>query len=66
MKNPQKCVLLKTKSKEIEKVKTLERSKTTASDKYDKATDAFDEHIFRMDNQTFKNLHQLDNYKHFV
>ena len=38
----------------------------SASKEYMNTIDANEEHIYRLDNQEFKNLHKLDNYKQLL
>lgn len=53
---------LKKKRKAMIKVDRLENSKRRPSSNY-MQVDRETELIYRMDNQKFKNLHQLDNFK---
>jgi len=55
-------VKLKKKRKAMIKVDRLENSKRRPSSNY-MQVDRETELIYRMDNQKFKNLHQLDNFK---
>ena len=57
-----KSVKKKKKKKVMSKINGLESSKRRPSQNY-KDLDYETELIYRMDNQEFKNLHKLDNYK---
>jgi len=56
--NPDKCVILKNKSKTIKKIQNMERSRSRNSIAYENK-DYYDEKIFKMDKQELKNLNQL-------
>lgn len=63
MKNKDKNVTIKKKKRQMRKIQSLEKSLRSASKEYQNTVDCDEEHIYRLDNQEFKNLHKLDNYK---
>ena len=50
----------------MRKIHRMATSLKSASKEYMNTIDANEEHIYRLDNQEFKNLHKLDNYKQLL
>jgi len=50
----------------MRRIHGMATSLKSASKEYMNTVDANEEHIYRLDNQEFKNLHKLDNYKQLL